>query len=43
MGTLVNSEDPNEMPHIAAFHLGPDCLLFRERNIIFFFEIIHKL
>ena len=23
---LANSADPNEMPHIAAFHLGLNCL-----------------
>ena len=23
---LVNSADPDEMPHLAAFHLGPLCL-----------------
>ena len=26
MGTLTNSEDPDEMQHIAAFHLGLQCL-----------------
>ena len=26
-GTLANSEDPDEMPHKAAFHLGLHCLL----------------
>ena len=41
MGTLSNSEDPDEMPHNAAFHLGLRCLLrmkmiFRERNTILF-------
>ena len=30
MGTLVNSEDPDEMPHNAAFHLAPYCLLRRK-------------
>ena len=24
---LANSEDPDEMPHNAAFHQGPHCLL----------------
>ena len=38
-GTLGNSEDPDEMPHNAAFHQGLQCLLkiksiFRERNTI---------
>ena len=27
MGTLANSEDPDEMQHNAAFHLGLHCLL----------------
>ena len=27
MGTLVNSEDPDEMQHSAAFHQGLHCLL----------------
>ena len=27
MGTLANSEDPDEMQHDAAFHLGLHCLL----------------
>ena len=27
MDTLVNSEDPDEMQHHAAFHLGLHCLL----------------
>ena len=44
-GTLANSEDPDEMPHYAAFHLGLHYLLrqnqFSEKeNIIFFLEII---
>ena len=25
MGTLANSEDPDEMPHNAAFHQGLHC------------------
>ena len=38
MGTLANSEDPDEMQHDAAFHQGLHCLLrllqtsFRDRN-----------
>ena len=37
---MVTSEDRDEMPHMAAFHLGLHCLLsqktiFRERNIMF--------
>ena len=27
MGTLANSEDPDEIPHNAAFHQGFHCLL----------------
>ena len=27
MGTSANSEDPDEMKHNAAFHLGLHCLL----------------
>ena len=27
MGTMANSEDPDEMPHEAAFHQGLHCLL----------------
>ena len=40
MGTLANSEDPDEMQHYAAFHHGLHCLLlktkaiFRERSSI---------
>ena len=26
MGTIANSEDPDEMPHNAAFHQGLHCL-----------------
>ena len=33
---MVNSEDPDRMPHTAAFHHGLHCLLRRERNTIFF-------
>ena len=38
---MANSEDPDEMPHNAAFHQGLHCLLktktiFRERNTILF-------
>ena len=32
MGTLTNSEDPDEMPHNAAFHQGLHCLL-RPNNL----------
>ena len=39
MGTLANSEDPDEMPHDAAFHQGLQCLLrqnqFSEKYNIF--------
>ena len=40
-----NSEDPDEMLHIAAFHQGPHCFLlqtksiFRDRNTIFFWKL----
>ena len=27
MNTFINSEDPDEMPHYAAFHQGLYCLL----------------
>ena len=27
MGTFTNCEDPDEMPHNAAFHQGLHCLL----------------
>ena len=27
MGTLTNSEDPDEMPHNTVFHQGLHCLL----------------
>ena len=41
MGTLENSEDPDEMPH-NAFHQGQHCLLRQnqssEKEIQFFFE-----
>ena len=30
-GTIANSEDPDEMPHNAAFHQGLHCLL-RQRH-----------
>ena len=32
MSTLVNSEDPDEMQHNAAFHQGLHCLLRRKRS-----------
>ena len=31
MSTLANSEDPDEMPHHAAFHQGLHCLLFNDK------------
>ena len=46
MGTLANSEDPDEMLHNAAFHQGLHCLLrqkpiFQRKKYNFFlFEII---
>ena len=33
MRTLANSEDPDEMPHIAAFHQGLYCLPRQKRYI----------
>ena len=30
--TLINSEDPHEMPHNAAFHQGMHCLLRKNRS-----------
>ena len=43
-GTLAKSEDPDEMLHIAAFHLGLHCLLRQnrssEKEIQYFLEII---
>ena len=42
-GTLENSEDPDEMPHNAAFHQGIHCLLrqnrYSEKEIHFCLEI----
>ena len=32
MGTLTNSEDPDEMPHDAAFHQGLHCLLSQNQS-----------
>ena len=32
MGTLANSEDPDEMQHNAAFHQGLHCLLRLKPN-----------
>ena len=32
MGTLANSEDPNEMQYDAAFHQGLHCLLSKKYN-----------
>ena len=44
MGTMANSEDPDEMPRKAAFHLGLHCLLRQdlssEKEIQYFFKII---
>ena len=33
MRALVNSEDPDEMPHDAAFHQGLHCLLIQTKTI----------
>ena len=44
MGTLANSEDPDEMPHKAVFHQSLHCLLKQnlssEREIQYFSKII---
>ena len=44
MGTFENSEDPDEIPHKGAFHLGLHCSLKQnwsaEREIQYFVEII---
>ena len=32
-GSLANSEDPDEMPHTAAFHHGLHCLLRLKRTL----------
>ena len=32
MSTLANSEDPDEMPHVVAFHLGLHCLLRQKKS-----------
>ena len=32
MGTLANSEDPDEMPHNVAFHQDLHCLLRQNRS-----------
>ena len=44
MGTLTISEDPDKMPHNAAFHQGMHCLLrpnqSSEKEIQYFLEII---
>ena len=31
MGTMANSKDPDEMPHITAFHQHLHCLLRENR------------
>ena len=44
-GTVINSEDPDEMPHKAAFHQGQHCLLGQNQSSdkeIYFFEIITR-
>ena len=44
MGTLANSENPDEISHNAAFHQGLHCLLrkinLQGKNFFFLFEII---
>ena len=43
MGTFTNSEDPDEMPHNAAFNQGLHCLLkfnrSSEKNTMFFLKL----
>ena len=41
MGTLANSEDPDEMQHNAAFHQGLHCLLISKQSSRT--EIYHNL
>ena len=42
-GTMANSEDPDEMPHKAAFHQGLHCLLKQirssEKEIQYFWKL----
>ena len=43
MGTFTNNEDPDEMPHYAAFRQGLHCLLKQKRSdkrIQYFLRII---
>ena len=39
MGTMANSEDPDEMPHKAAFHQGLHCSLRENQSSENFFLI----
>ena len=39
MGTLANSEDPDEMPQNAAFNQGLQCLLIQDRNILAIYNL----
>ena len=45
MGTLANSEDPDEMLHNVAFHQGLHCLqrgkLSSEKELFFFYLILN--
>ena len=34
VGSLMNSEDPDQTPHKVAFHQGPYCLLRQDRATI---------
>ena len=47
MCTLANSEDPDEMPHYAAFHQGLHCLQrykhLQRKKYTIFLEIINLL
>ena len=39
MRTLANSEEPDEMPHDAAFHQGLHCLLRQEKETTFIWKL----
>ena len=45
MGIFTNSEDPEEMPHNAAFHQGLHCLYRQSRSsdIIILFSFNYSL
>ena len=41
--TLANSEDTDEMPHFAAFHLGLHCLLPKDKSTPLGVSSIHRV